>query len=332
MGEHGLRPELGAHLRSATRTKTSPTRASPCGLTPDPAASPRVDIGCSSTTTRCAWRPPGRAMASSTGTASTSTAATRFIRGSSGAVDCRDSADPAGRTRKPANSPTSGRRARRPPLRPASARLVRFRGLYHFGDQAVFRIPSATLPILESPGYETSSADDVVFTRTLEIGRSSHELLMRVADGDAHVAVVGSSQVQRISRDNETLIRIPAEATPLAFKVLLSAAAADAEAVKTSIAHRALIHGGPKRWPEMLTTQADRDHRRRTVRRRIARPSRAKSVDMPDAAHRLRFLRRTGRPFSAPGTATSGASRASTNPTASWPGGGSPRACSSRWD
>jgi putative heme-binding domain-containing protein len=132
---------------------------------------------------------------------------------------------------------------------------ARYKGLYHFGQQTVLSYSIGDAAILESPGYEMDrTADGPLFTRTLDIGRSNHDLLMRVSDGETPVAVVGNTRVERIDRDNATLLRIPADATPLSFKVRLSARTDTTERSNPQ-SLRSLIRGGPKRWPESLVTQ-----------------------------------------------------------------------------
>ena len=118
--------------------------------------------------------------------------------------------------------------------------------------------------MLESPGALTDPAhpDEPVFTRTLEVGRSARDLWMRVAPAAAAVARAGDERPELVEKDGNTLLHIPAAATPLAVAVLFSGG--DHEAVRSLAAScpappalRPLTAGGPRRWPEVLTTKAE---------------------------------------------------------------------------
>jgi putative heme-binding domain-containing protein len=139
---------------------------------------------------------------------------------------------------------------------PLPREWMRFGGLYHFGGQAVLSYRVGEAAILESPGYEIGQQGPV-FTRTIEVGRCRHDLLMRAADGEAHVDVVGGPSVELTRRDHATLVRIPAAATPVTFKVLLGArGATSASSRPQSLGN--LVRGGPWRWPETVSAQVVR--------------------------------------------------------------------------
>ena len=125
VGRDGLRPEPDDHVsRSAATGPNIAYKGIAVRLDPGRGASPGAAPGRSSTTTRCASRPPGPATASSTGTASTSTASTRSIPGSSARVACRQPRRPRlGQPEDRTLRRSRVRRARRPALRPAAARL-----------------------------------------------------------------------------------------------------------------------------------------------------------------------------------------------------------------
>ena len=142
------------------------------------------------------------------------------------------------------------------PYGPLPKEWAKFKGVYHYGDQTVVSYTVGDASVLELAGAETDRAS-VVFTRTLEIGKSSRELTARVAPTGVAVAVTGDNRVSLEERDGFTLLRIPAGATPTRVKVLLakSDAAALKAFAKTTPAPRALeplTKGGPKRWPEVL--------------------------------------------------------------------------------
>lgn len=142
---------------------------------------------------------------------------------------------------------------------PLPKEWTQFRGVYHFGDQTIVSYTVGDSPILELAGMETDrkNAARVVFARTLEIGKSSHDLLARLAPSGVAALVLGDNRVSLEDRDGFTVLRIPANATPTRLKMLTAKGdAAELKAfAKTSPAPRALeplTHGGPKRWPEVL--------------------------------------------------------------------------------
>jgi len=147
------------------------------------------------------------------------------------------------------------------PYGPLPRKWSQYRGSYAFGDQTIISYTVGDAAILESLGTEIDPAkpESLVFTRTLEIGKSSRDLLARVAPEAIAAAVVGDNRASLVTKDGHTLLNIPAAATPTRVKVLLSKANADTLAAfaKTTPAPRPLkplTAGGPKRWPDMLKT------------------------------------------------------------------------------
>lgn len=142
-------------------------------LDPGPGGVSRGKRWACSTTTPCGSRRPGAATGSSTGRGFTSTASTKFTRGSWATWRCRTRSARGGRTRRPAASPTRGSAA-------ATAGPT-------VGDAAVLEVGGA------EPDPARPAA--VVYTRTLEVGKSSRDLLCRVAPAGVAAAVVGDSRV-----------------------------------------------------------------------------------------------------------------------------------------
>jgi glucose/arabinose dehydrogenase/mono/diheme cytochrome c family protein len=146
---------------------------------------------------------------------------------------------------------------------PLPRRWVHYKGLYRHGDQVILAYSVGMTDILETPGLEINPAhsDDPIFTRTLEIGPSSHELTMRVAAKEAAVSLVDDGRASLQPRDGFTLLRVPGSKYSRVIKVLMcSGASNDLQAYTKSsppgTALEPLIHGGPARWPEVLKTQA----------------------------------------------------------------------------
>jgi putative heme-binding domain-containing protein len=146
------------------------------------------------------------------------------------------------------------------PYGPLPREWAQFKGSYAYGDQTIISYTVGDAPILELEGAESDAERKrVVFTRTLEIGKSSRDLNVRAGPAGVAVAIVGDQRATLATRDGFQSVRVPAAATPTRVKILVSRSpAADlAEFAKTSPAPRALkplTAGGPKRWPEILRT------------------------------------------------------------------------------
>jgi putative heme-binding domain-containing protein len=67
------------------------------------------------------------------------------------------------------------------PYGPLPREWARYRGLYHFGNQVIVSCTVGEAKVLEMPAYELAPEGKVVYTRTLNVGRSPHDLLLRVA-------------------------------------------------------------------------------------------------------------------------------------------------------
>ena len=152
------------------------------------------------------------------------------------------------------------------PYGPLPRKWAQFRGTYAYGDQTVIAYTVGDTPVLELEGVELdittrSAAKGTVFTRTLEVGKSSKDLLARIAPERVATALVGDIRVTGSIQDGYHVLRIPAAATPTRVKVLMTMGSAEnlAAFAKTTPAPQAikpLTEGGPKRWPEVLKTTA----------------------------------------------------------------------------
>ena len=103
--------------------------------------------------------------------------------------------------------------------------------------------------------------DVPVFTRTLEIGPTATELVMRVAPEHVAVRLVGDPRARLLRRDGSTLLSIPRSATSRLVKVLMSSGGPQALETYAAASPPArplepLTHGGPRAWPELLRTRA----------------------------------------------------------------------------
>ena len=146
------------------------------------------------------------------------------------------------------------------PYGPLPKKWGQFKGTYAYGDQTIISYAVGDAAVLELDGSEADSKKGTVLTRTLEVGKSSRDLLVRIAPKAASVAVVGDDKVTLVERGGFRVLKIPAAATPTRVKVL--AAKADTgldDLAKTTPAPKPLkplAEGGPKRWPEVLKTTA----------------------------------------------------------------------------
>jgi putative heme-binding domain-containing protein len=144
------------------------------------------------------------------------------------------------------------------PYGPLPRSWAQFRGTYAYGDQTVIAYRVGDASLLELHGIEADAKGRQVFTRTLEIGKSSHDLLARIAPDSGAVAIVGDNAVSLRVQDAFHLLKIPAASTPTRIKVLMAKGSDSLEDfAKTSPAPRPLrplTQGGPKRWPEVLKT------------------------------------------------------------------------------
>jgi hypothetical protein len=152
------------------------------------------------------------------------------------------------------------------PYGPQPRRLVHYKGLYRHGDRTILAYSVGQAEILETPGLEQVSThkDTQIFTRTLDIGRSPHELRLRVAPAGTAVALasgIGQRRVSLLSSEGSSLLVVPATETPLKIKLLI---ASRESGILEDYSHEsppaesleAFTRGGPSRWPERLPTRA----------------------------------------------------------------------------
>lgn len=146
------------------------------------------------------------------------------------------------------------------PYGPLPRKWARFMGTYSYGDQTVIAYRVGDAAILELEGAETDTVKSgMVFTRTLEVGRSSRDLLARIAPDAVAVSVVGDSRASVAKQDGYHVLSIPAGATPTRVKLLMAKGNADdlaafAKTTSAPLQLKPLTEGGPKRWPEVLKT------------------------------------------------------------------------------
>jgi putative heme-binding domain-containing protein len=146
------------------------------------------------------------------------------------------------------------------PYGPLPRKWARFKGVYAYGDQTVIAYAVGDADVLELEGAEPDGKKGTVFTRTIEVGKSSRDLLARIAPEGAAAAVVGDSRVSLATKDGFHVLKIPAAATPTRVKVLMAKGTTSldgfARATPAPRPLRPLTVGGPRRWPGVLKTAA----------------------------------------------------------------------------
>ena len=131
----------------------------------------------------------------------------------------------------------------------------KYRGLYHYGNRTVIAYTIGDAKILEA--YRVQETErQTVFVRTLNIQKSSRDLLMRVAKTGIGLAV-SSEEVIIGERDGLITLKIPASATPLNLELFLAKHKSPHldRLAKITLPQdlTPLTRGGPARWPQQLT-------------------------------------------------------------------------------
>ena len=150
------------------------------------------------------------------------------------------------------------------PYGPMPREWTHYEGAYFHSNKVVIAYTVGKARVLELPGYERSG-QAIVFSRTLNIGKSPDDLWLRVAPAQVPVALVGSTAVRIVETNGFNLVSIPASATPLNLKLLIAnpTPAADTAAGLFAFALVSppaadllpLTQGGPARWNPPLATR-----------------------------------------------------------------------------
>jgi cytochrome c5 len=100
------------------------------------------------------------------------------------------------------------------PYGPLPRTWTHFKGVYLHSNRVVIAYTVGDANILEQPRL-LQHRGRAVFSRNLDVGESSHDLLMRIAPTNVSAAIVGASQARVTQRDGHNLLHIPKTATPL---------------------------------------------------------------------------------------------------------------------
>ncbi len=140
---------------------------------------------------------------------------------------------------------------------PLPRQWLRFLGRYHHGTKTILHYQVGKADILELPGLLPNEQSGG-FTRTLNIGRSPHDLESRIAPDQTGLAVAVKCPdgVTLKHRDGGVFIHIPAAATPA--RLVIGYAKMDETALKALLPEPAdlgdLTKGGPPQYPQVVTT------------------------------------------------------------------------------
>ena len=149
------------------------------------------------------------------------------------------------------------------PYGPLPRERGRYRGQHRHGERVVLEYTVGEANVLESarlvegPG----SGRTVVVARTIEIGRSPHDLRMRVVRAGAAAALVHpGAGVELVEAGGVIELRVPAVSTPAVIELLVARGSSDAlrkhaETLPPPSPLRALTGGGPPLWALSIRTE-----------------------------------------------------------------------------
>ncbi|MGL6074233.1 MAG: DUF6797 domain-containing protein [Fimbriiglobus sp.] len=135
------------------------------------------------------------------------------------------------------------------PYGPLPREWAQFKGVYAHGPETILSYTIGDAAILELDAKEGE-----FITRTFEIGKSSHNLVARIAPEGVAVKLSGDNRVSLVTVDGFQVMKVAAAATPLLVKVLLNTEAK--QPISPPEPLRPKTTGGPARWPELLKTAA----------------------------------------------------------------------------
>jgi cytochrome c5 len=148
------------------------------------------------------------------------------------------------------------------PYGPLPREWIHFRGTYLNGGWAIIAYTVGDAEILERPGCE-SLGNNLAFSRTLNVGKSSHDLLLRICPTNSAAVLVKTNKAKIVQEGGFSVLHIRASATPVRLKVLIghqavspgtTGLAALAAVSEPAADLRPLLAGGAPRWNrEMIT-------------------------------------------------------------------------------
>jgi putative heme-binding domain-containing protein len=127
---------------------------------------------------------------------------------------------------------------------------LRFRGRYQHGSRSVLHYTVGEAEVLDSLSLESQAPDQPArVRRTLNIGRSSRDLTMRIAEGAVDVGYIGGDGPRLAVRDGFTMLEVPASVTPIRLALVMGRA--EEGRVPTPVEDLGeFTRGGPPLFPE----------------------------------------------------------------------------------
>jgi cytochrome c5 len=132
------------------------------------------------------------------------------------------------------------------PYGPLPREWAHYKGAYYCSNRVVISWTVGDADLLEMPGLENG-----VFTRTLNVGKSANDLMMRVAPARTAVTLVSERGAELARTNGFVLLKIGARETPLKLKLTIGGEGTFARAMDLA----QFTKGGPPRWePELITS------------------------------------------------------------------------------
>jgi hypothetical protein len=148
------------------------------------------------------------------------------------------------------------------PYGPLPRAWVHFRGTYLYGDQVIIAYSVGDAEVLERPGCE-GLRPNLAFFRNFNVGKSSHDLLLRVCPTNSPALLAGEGPLKISQENGVNVLHIRASVTPLNFKILIghredvpNASGLIAQALVSAPAQdlKPCLKGGPPHWNKELIT------------------------------------------------------------------------------
>ncbi|MEM9366701.1 MAG: DUF6797 domain-containing protein [Planctomycetota bacterium] len=138
---------------------------------------------------------------------------------------------------------------------PLPRQWAHYKGLYKHGDRIVVSYSVGDADVLET--HAAKGRDDAtVWVRSLNVGKSAHDLTMRLAPADMIDAAV-SGGVKLDSDQGYLVVRVPAANTPIRFQVHIARQGVATQSLKQFPSEiedlHSLTRGGPSQWPAQQT-------------------------------------------------------------------------------
>lgn len=141
------------------------------------------------------------------------------------------------------------------PYGPLPRAWLAFQGQYNHGERVVLSYRVGGVEVLESPG---SAGDRDALIRTIQVGKSSADLALRVAPAETPVKMLGGRGASTSVEQGYQVVRIPAASTPTALNIVIGEI--DPESLGRVTLPGPLepfTKGGPTRWARELSTRIE---------------------------------------------------------------------------